>query len=73
VTTLRSAAGAAADGGLSGVGVAASAVPHSPQNFTPGAFAQPQASQVRASGEPHSPQNFLPASFSVPHAGQSTD
>jgi hypothetical protein len=42
---------------------AASAVPHSPQNFVPGAFGVAHAGQAIASAVPHSPQNFRPASF----------
>jgi hypothetical protein len=44
--------------------------PHSPQNFTVGAFDAPHVAQTRTSGVPHSPQNFRPGSFSVPHAEQ---
>jgi hypothetical protein len=62
-TSRRSATGGAAVG-TDRVGAgAASAVPHSPQNFTPGAFGDPQFAHATASGVPHSPQNFLPASF----------
>jgi len=61
-TSRRSAWG---DAALAGVDVAGatSAVPHSPQNFTPGALGDPQFAHATASGVPHSPQNFLPASF----------
>jgi hypothetical protein len=45
-------------------------VPHSPQNFTPGAFEVPHCGQAVASRAPHSPQNLRPASLVVPHAGQ---
>ena len=60
--------------GSSVVGAAAvvSGVPHSPQNFVPGAFDVPHAGHATASAVPHSPQNLRPASFDVPHAGQST-
>ena len=53
-----------------GAVVVPSAVPHSPQNFTDGAFGVPHDGHVCASVVPHSPQNFRPASFAEPHAGQ---
>ena len=49
-----------------------SAVPHSPQNLTPGAFGVPHAGHSVVSDEPHSPQNFLPASLSDPQDGHVT-
>ena len=70
-TRRRSAAGALAAGAAAaGAVVAPSAVPHSPQNFTDGAFGVPHDGHVCASVVPHSPQNFRPASFAEPHAGQ---
>ena len=45
---------------------ASSRVPHSPQNFCPGAFAAPHAEQTAARAVPHSPQNFWPGAFSAP-------
>ena len=57
---------------MGAAGPAVSAVPHSPQNFVPGAFDVPHDGQAAASAVPHSPQNFRPASFDVPHAGQFT-
>jgi hypothetical protein len=47
-------------------------VPHSPQNFTVGAFDAPQLGHAAASGEPHSPQNFLVGSFAEPQTPQFT-
>ena len=47
-----------------------SGVPHSPQNFWPGAFAAPHEEQVAASAVPHSPQNFWPVWFSAPQFEQ---
>jgi Yip1-like protein len=47
-------------------------VPHSPQNFTVGAFGDPHCGHGVASAIPHSPQNFLPGSFCAPQAPQIT-
>jgi len=47
-----------------------SAVPHSPQNLMPGAFAAPHDGHAIASAVPHSPQNFRPGSLADPQAGQ---
>jgi hypothetical protein len=52
--------------GTDGVADVVSAVPHSPQNFTPGALRVPHDGQALESALPHSPQNFRPASFSDP-------
>jgi hypothetical protein len=49
-----------------------SVVPHSPQNLTPGVFADPQFGQVTTRRVAHSPQNLRPTSFSVPQFGQIT-
>jgi hypothetical protein len=68
-TSRRSAAGAEAGGGVAGAGEPASAVPHSPQNLTPGAFGVPHDGQAVDSGLPHSPQNLRPASFADAQAG----
>ncbi len=58
--------------GVGGAGLveAVSAVPHSPQNLTPGAFGVPHDGQALDNAVPHSPQNFLPGSFADPQAGQ---
>jgi hypothetical protein len=49
---------------------AASAVPHSPQNFTAGGLGAPHVGHARARALPHSPQNLRPASFAVPQDAQ---
>jgi hypothetical protein len=49
---------------------AASAEPHSPQNFVPGGFAAPHVAQATASNVPHSPQNLRFGSFSLPQLEQ---
>jgi hypothetical protein len=57
---------------VAGAGEAASAVPHSPQNLTPGAFGVPHDGQALDSGLPHSPQNFRPVSLADPQAAHET-
>jgi hypothetical protein len=58
-------------GPLTGEAVpSSSAVPHSPQNFVPGAFGAPQLGHPAVSRWPHSPQNLRLASFSVPQIAQ---
>ncbi len=49
---------------------ATSPVPHSTQNFAPGAFAVPQFGHAALRRAPHSRQNFAPATFSVPQTPQ---
>jgi hypothetical protein len=46
--------------------LAASAEPHSPQNFCSRGFLAPHEEQIAASAVPHSPQNFCVAEFSPP-------
>jgi hypothetical protein len=52
------------------VAPAVSAVPHSLQNFPPGAFGAPQAGQSTVSAVPHSLQNFAPSGFLAPQLEQ---
>jgi hypothetical protein len=49
---------------------AASAVPHSPQNFWPGGLGAPHEGHTAASAAPHSPQNFCVGGFSAPQFEQ---
>src|SRR2546422_1229168 len=53
-------------------GTAASAVPHSLQNFCPAGFGWAQAGQARRRLAPHSPQNLLSAAVSARHDGHFT-
>jgi hypothetical protein len=71
-TRRRSALGASAIPLVAGEPLVRRSVPHSPQNFTPGAFEAPQLGHDPANGVPHSPQNFLSSSFAVPQAWQFT-
>ena len=68
----RASAPADSDAPAPPAAVAACGAPHSPQNFIPGGFWNPQAGQPDARRVPHSPQNFMPAGFWCPHAGQVT-
>jgi predicted metal-binding membrane protein len=67
-------AGTRAEAGACGAATPAllSLVPHSPQNFTPGALAVPHDGHGAARLAPHSAQNFRPSSFGVEHAAQIT-
>jgi hypothetical protein len=47
-----------------------SAIPHSPQNFSPGSFSTLHERQRILSGAPHSAQNFRPSRFSTEHFEQ---
>ncbi len=51
---------------------ALSAVPHSPQNRSPGSFAEPQAGQETTSATPHSAQKRRPSRLSVSQLEQRT-
>ena len=69
-TAQSPTAPAAAGAKTPGLAAAASAVPHSPQNFWPGELAVPHEPQTSASAAPHSPQNFWPDGLSAEHRGQ---
>src|SRR5262245_42477847 len=51
-------------------GVTPKAVPHPPQNFTPGSFEKLHEGQARANEDPHSAQNRRPTLLTVPQRGQ---
>ena len=69
--TRRSATGPAVGGtNTPGPAAAASATPHSPQNFWPGELTVPHERQADASAAPHPPQNFWPEGLSAEHRGQ---
>jgi hypothetical protein len=57
--------------GAAGAGApVASAVPHSMQNFWPGAYGVEQVGQRSSSLVPHSMQNFAPGGFWAPQLAQ---
>jgi hypothetical protein len=76
VTSLRSAAAAAARIGLvdfsTGAEVTPKFVPQVPQKRSGGSVAVPQFGQAEASALPHSEQKRRPARFSVPQLPQIT-
>jgi len=49
---------------------ATKAVPHSPQNFSPGSFDAPHRAHCVLSAAPHSAQKRRPSRLSVPHLPQ---
>ena len=61
---MGASAAAGGDAALSSV------APHSPQNRSSGAFADPHAGHERASGLPHWPQYLRPDALSSPQLAQ---
>src|SRR5260370_25442812 len=55
---------------VDGAAPPAKTVPHSPQNFAPGALSNPHFAQRAFSGDPHWLQTFSPWGFSVPQLAQ---
>src|ERR1700736_1738388 len=69
-TTRRSVAGMTVSPTPPVSGPSARAAPQSPQNFSPGWFAPPQAGHATASGAAHWAQNLRPGRFSAPQREQ---